>query len=218
MNSSRKNLLESLKQKGVLNKPQIVSAFENIDRADFVLPEYREMAYIDEALPILGGQTISQPYTVAFMLDLLDPKPGDKILDIGAGSGWQTALLAYIVGHAMANRKCGKVYAVELIDKLCKFGMINLSKYDFIKQGVASWFCGNASKGLPEKAPFDGIIAAAALDGKIPQEWFDQLKVGGRLVAPINHSIWLFSKKSKSKIESKEHPGFVFVPFMLNKL
>lgn len=208
MNVNWQNLVESLEQKGVLKKPRIIEAFENIDRADFVLPKFEKLAYVDEALPILDGQTISQPYTVAFMLDLLDPQPGDKILDIGAGSGWQTALLAYIVGEK------GKVYAMELIDEVCKFGINNISKYNFIESGAVEWVCGNASGGLPEKATFNKIIAAAALDGKVPQEWFDQLKTGGRLVVPINHSVWLFVKKDTKTIENFEYPGFSFVPFV----
>lgn len=210
-------MIENLKKKGALKKFHIVEAFENVDRKDFVPDNYKDMAYIDEALPILDGQTISQPYTVAFMLNLLDPQPGERILDIGAGSGWQTALLAYIV------KKDGKVYAMEILPKVCEFGKNNVSKYNFIekgltagRQGIVEWHCQDASRGLPEKAPFDKIIAAAALDGKVPQEWFDQLKPKGRLVVPINNSVWVFTKKENGALNAKEYPGFIFVPFINN--
>ena len=215
MNPQWKNLINSLKKKGVLKTPNIISAFEKIDRKDFVIDEYKNSAYVDEALPIGEGQTISQPYTVAFMLELLQPKSGNKILDIGSGSGWQTALLAEIVG------KHGKVYSIEIIPELCKFGKENISKYNFIekslpagRQGIVECFHQSAENGLPEKAPLDGIIAAAALDEKVPEQWFNQLKTGGRLVAPIRNSVWLFIKTDNEKFEQHEYAGFAFVPFV----
>lgn len=141
------------------------------------------------------------------MLELLQPKPGHKILDVGAGSGWQTSLLAHIVGEK------GSVHAMEIVLKLCKFGKENVSKYNFIEKDVVECFCQSAEKGLKEKAPFDGIIAAAALGGDVPEEWKKQLKPGGRLVVPIKSSIWLFVKQDDDEFEEHEHPGFAFVPF-----
>src|SRR3989344_3253201 len=93
-------LIRELKTQGVLKSPNVEAAFRAIDRKDFVRPEYEEVAYANHPLPIGEGQTISQPYTVAFMLDLLDPKAGEKILDVGSGSGWTTALLAHIVSQS----------------------------------------------------------------------------------------------------------------------
>lgn len=203
MNPQWKNLLEKLKAEGVLKTPNIIKAFEKIDRKDFVPEEYKSLAYIDEALPTKEEQTISQPYTVAFMLELLQPKRGDKILDIGAGSGWQSALLACIVS---------KVYAIEIIPELCEFGKNNVAKYNFIEKGVVEWFCQSAASGFPAGSPFDKIISAASLKDRPPEEWFSQLKDGGRLVAPVNQSIWLFIK-AEDKIEEYEYPGFSFVPF-----
>jgi len=142
------SLIEHLKNVGVLKTPLIIEAFKTIDRADFVPSDLKDFAYVDEALPIGKDQTISQPYTVAFMLELLQPKLNDNILDIGYGSGWQTALLAYIVSRnsrkpktknqilkiQIKNKKGikdGKIYAVELVKELCDFGRQNIAKYNF---------------------------------------------------------------------------------------
>ncbi len=206
LNSLVNHLIES----GVLKTPVIIDAFRNVDRAKFVSEDMNCFAYVDEALQIPGGQTISQPYTVAFMLELLEPQPGEKIMDVGAGSGWQSALLAHIV----SQKKGGEVFSLEIIPELCKFGKKNIEKFDFIKTGVVRCFCQDASEGLAKEAPFDKIIAAAALGGEVPQAWKDQLKIGGRIVVPIGQSIWMFTKKDKDFLETKEYPGFVFVPFV----
>ena len=196
---------------GVFKSGKILEEFGVIDRADFVPDELKSMAYADEALLIGGGQTISQPYTVAFMLNLLDQQPGEKIMDVGAGSGWQTALLAYIVGNT------GKVFAIERVPELCEFGLANVQKYNFIASGVVEWFCQDATLGLPDKAPLDKIIAAASIvDLKVPKAWEEQLKVGGKMVVPISNSIWLFIKQKDGTFHEKEFPGFVFVPFIKN--
>jgi len=200
-----------LQRTGVLSpksEPKILEAFGVIDRADFLPDELKSSAYSDEAFPIGHGQTISQPYTVAFMLKLLQPKAGEKIMDVGAGSGWQTALLAQIVGSQ------GKVLAVERVAELCGFGRANVSKYNFV-EGIVEWFCQDASAGLPDNAPFDKIIAAASIvDYKVPKAWEEQLKVGGRMVVPIENSVWLFIKQKDGTFQEKEFPGFVFVPFI----
>jgi protein-L-isoaspartate(D-aspartate) O-methyltransferase len=221
-------LIRHLKESGVLKTPQIIEAFLKIDRKDFLPEDVKNLAYIDEALPIGEGQTISQPYTVAFMLELLQPQTGDNILDIGLGSGWQAALLAEIISQKrkksnVKNQKNnsgggGKIYSIEIIPEICKFGLANVAKYNFIKKGVVEIFCQNAFGGLPEIAEkiggFDKIIAAAAIQEKIPKAWKKQLKIGGRLVIPIKGSIWLFIKKTAEEFESQEFPGFAFVPFV----
>lgn len=206
-----KNLINQLIQEGYLKTPLIIEAFRKIKREDFVPESLREEADINAPLPIGYGATISQPLTVAFMLELLQPKPGDKILDIGAGSGWQTAMLAYIVG------KEGRVFAVERIPELVDFGKKNVAKYNFIEKGIAEFICADGSKGLKEKAPFDKIIAAASAE-EIPQVWKEQLKIGGRLVTPVKSSIWLLIKNppasGQAEFKEQEFPGFAFVPLI----
>ncbi|MDP3142631.1 MAG: protein-L-isoaspartate O-methyltransferase [Candidatus Omnitrophota bacterium] len=197
-------------KQGVLKTPRIIEAFEKIDRVDFVLQELKEKAYINEPLPIREGQTISQPLTVAFMIELLQPRIGDKIFEVGFGSGWQTALLAEIIGGS------GRVFAVERIKELFKFGAGNISKYNFIKKGIIKTILSDATMGLKKYAPFDKIIAGASGD-KVPEVWLKELKIGGRLVMPIKESIWLYIKKSEKEFEKQEFPGFVFVPLVSGK-
>lgn len=213
--SSQKSLTQSLIDEGYLKTLRLIDAFGAINRADFVLPKYKNEAYDNYPLPIGFDQTISQPLTVAFMLELLDPKPGDIILDIGSGSGWTTALLAQVVGEN------GKVFALERIPKLCKFGEKNVLKYNFIQKGVAQFLCQNATSEIPD-GPYDKILAGAAASKDIPQIWRNKLKINGRIVAPVNGSVWLFIKKpvvSQNNLatyewEEKEYPGFSFVPLI----
>lgn len=199
--------IEDSIKSGVLKTPAIIEAFKNVNRADFV--REKSLAYIDEPLSIGEGQTISQPTTVAFMLELLAPEAGNKVFEIGFGSGWQTALLASIVSPN------GKVYAVERIKELFKWGTENIGKYNFIKKGIVKAIHGDATKGLAKYAPYNRIIAAAS--GKeVPEEWLKELKTGGRLVMPVKESIWLFIKEDKDKFLKKEHKDFMFVPLISN--
>ncbi|MBI5817284.1 MAG: protein-L-isoaspartate O-methyltransferase [Candidatus Yonathbacteria bacterium] len=211
-------LIQELLDFGALKTPNIIAAFRAIDRKDFVLTEYTHEAYENYPLPTGFGQTISQPYTVAFMLELLQPDAGEKILDVGSGSGWQTAMLSYIVSrsHTHANKPTpsGKIFAIDIIPELKELGEKNISKYNFVKNGVVSFIATNAKDGLPKEAPFDKIIAAAALGDEVPQSWKDQLKIGGRVVTPVRDSIILLTKKSETEFEQQEFPGFAFVPFV----
>jgi len=211
-------LINHLIQQGYLKTPLIIEAFRKIKREDFVLEDLKDEADVNAPLPIGWGQTISQPLTVAFMLELLQPEPGDKILDIGSGSGWQTAILAYIVAAPPKRgeprlKDGGKVFAIERIPQLFKFGKNNVNKYSFIEKKIVNFICGDGSKGLKEEAPFDKIIVAAAAE-KIPETWKEQLRIGGRLVTPIQSSIWLLIKKSPTDFVEQEFPGFAFVPLI----
>jgi len=208
-------LINSLIQNGYLKTPEIIRAFKKINRKDFLLPEYKSETEIDEALPIGYGQTISQPATVAFMFELLQPKAGDKILDIGSGSGWTTTLLAEIVGNQ------GKVYGIERILEIKNFGEENILKYDFIKTGRAEIIYGDGYAGLPEHAPFDKIlVSAAALE--TPLELLAQLGIKGKMVIPVgkqyeSQEIVLYTKTSKNKFKIEHFSGFVFVPLLKDK-
>ena len=203
---SQEALIESMIQKGVLRTPRIIETFRQVDRALFVPPELRAYTYEDRPLPIGEGQTISQPSTVAFMLELLQPKEGEEILDIGSGSGWTTALLCSIVG------KSGKVIGLERIDELVRFGKDNFGKL-FGNRDNCSIEKAGEFLGIPGKQ-FDAILVSAAAD-HLPVELIEQLKVGGRLVVPVNNSIYLIEKLDNNKIKKQEFFGFSFVPLIV---
>lgn len=204
---TNESLIGGLIKNKYLKTPRIIEAFWAIDRKDFVPADLKEEAYVDEPLPIGFGQTISQPLTVAFMLEESSPFPGEKVLDIGAGSGWQGALLAKIVGNK------GKVIAVERIPELVQMAKDNIAKYNFIDKGLVEIIEGDGSDGYEAAAPYDKIIAAATTS-ELPAAWKKQLKVGGKIVAPINHSIIVAKKISDKEFDIKEHFGFSFVPLI----
>lgn len=218
------SLIGNLIDKKWLRTPHIIEAFENVNRRDFVGDDIKHLAERDEALPIGFNQTISQPLVVAFMLEQLQPSPGEKILDIGAGSGWTSALLAYCVsppptfsplpfGEGGDKEGGGKVIAIEVVPELAEFGKNNVAKYNFIKKGIVEFVCADGNKGYPQEAPFDKILCSATAK-KLPSEWGRQLKKGGKIVAPINNSIWVFEKTTEKELKSTEYPGFVFVPLV----
>jgi protein-L-isoaspartate(D-aspartate) O-methyltransferase len=201
-------LIQSLVDDGYLKTPAVVDAFKKIDRADFVPEEKKKEAYGNYPLQIGFGQTISQPLTVAFMLELLEPKSGEKILDVGSGSGWQTALLAHITGSE------GTVVAIERLADLFMFAGKNIAKYGFIENGTVKMVNADGSKGYAGEAPFDKIIAAAAGE-RVPDAWKEQLKIGGRIVAPVKDSIIVLDKKSPEEFEERRYFGFSFVPLVI---
>jgi protein-L-isoaspartate(D-aspartate) O-methyltransferase len=197
-------LVESMIGRGVLKSERIKEAFLRVDRAYFVPEEFREMIYVDRPLPIGEGQTISQPSTVAFMLELLGVDEGDNVLDIGSGSGWTTALLCYLVGES------GKVVGLERVDELVKMGRENLSKMGFAHNCEIQ----KAKERLGmEGEKFDKILISASAKS-LPRELFDQLEVGGVMVLPIENSIFRFEKRSEDEIATSEYEGFVFVPLI----
>lgn len=220
-------LVDQLIARGYLKTPCIIEAFKAVNRADFIPEDMRYEAEVNAPLPIGCGQTISQPLTVAFMLELLQPEPGDRVLDIGYGSGWTTALLAHIVSQGAEGKRrkekgknTGRVYAIERIPELARFGRENVAKYNYLEKGIVEMICGDGTKGwhdfsvrLELAEGFDRIQAAASAE-RIPQAWKDQLKIGGRLVTPVGGSIWLLVKKSEKEFEETEYPGFAFVPLI----
>src|SRR3989344_7624409 len=230
-------LADDLIKEGVLKNPGLIEAFRAVDRKKILprgreaalrgVPDYSdEEAYGDYPLSIGEGQTISQPWTVAFMLELLDPKHGENIMEIGYGSGWQAALLAAVGAN---------VWAIERVEGLCKWGKDNVKNFHLLTKegaGEVKFFCQDGTSGLPEIAEkiggFDKIIVAAALGAAkippnggtadlLPRAWREQLKIGGKIVAPIGGSIFEFIKKPDGLLEEVEHPGFLFVPLVSGK-
>jgi len=209
INPEYENLINSLVKDGYLKTSEIIEAFKKIDRKNFVPKKYKNDAYINAPLPIGFGQTISQPLTVAFIIELLGPKTGDKILDIGAGSGWVTALLAQIVGVQ------GRIVGVERVPELKEMAERNAAKYNFIEKGVVKIVLADGSKGYKEEAFYDKIVSGAAAYGDIPDEWKKQLKIGGKIVAPVENSIVVIDKIGKKEYAKKEYFGFSFVPLII---
>jgi protein-L-isoaspartate(D-aspartate) O-methyltransferase len=192
-----------------LKSDNIIDAFRKIDRAEFLPEKLKILAEEDAPLPIGGGQTISQPLTVAFMLELLAPERGQNILDVGSGSGWTTALLAKIVGPK------GRVTALERIPQICKWGEENFEKSGLVKKEIAQFQVADGWLGFPANAPYDRILVSASAS-EIPAKLKEQLKVGGKMVIPVASSIWYLEKKNENYFYQAEYPGFAFVPLIKN--
>lgn len=181
----------------------ISHALSAIKREDFLPENLAEAARLDQALPIGFGQTNSQPTTVERMLRWLEPEKANKILDVGSGSGWTTALLSFIVGPR------GKVYAVERIPELVEFGSQNYKKTGLRN---AKFFEARRVFGLPQFAPYDRILVSATTN-KLPRGLLSQLKEGGKMVIPIKNDI-LEIEKSGANYDIAVHPGYIFVPLV----
>lgn len=202
----RKKLVDSIRKKGVQDMG-VLKALDTIPRHLFLDSSFLEFAYDDKPFPIGSGQTISQPYTVAFQSELLEIKPGLKVLEIGTGSGYQACVLA-VMG--------AKVYSVERQKKLY------LKTKEFLKKlGYnVKLFYGDGGKGVPSFAPYDRILITAAAS-EIPKTLLDQLKPGGFLVAPVGggdvQTMIRMKKLDNNEFESEEFGAFRFVPMLQNK-
>jgi len=202
-------LREHLAKRGITNS-RVLDAFRTVPREAFVPPSLIDLAYEDNPLDIGIGQTISQPYTVAFMTQLLDPQPDDTVLEVGTGSGYQAAIL---------SRLCRKVYTIERFGELGKKAekVLRQLGYDNVEVTV-----GDGSLGLPPEAlakgGFDAIIVTAGAP-QIPDPLVDQLKIGGRLVIPVGEPIQEMLKITKTEkgLKKESHPGFRFVPLVGEK-
>lgn len=175
MNVSREEMIENQLIRRGISDPKVLQAMREIDRALFIPKEMKEFAYEDRPLSIGNGQTISQPFIVAYMAQELKLNPEDVILEIGTGCGYNAAIMANIVNH---------VYSIEVIEWLEEYASENLKKAE-IKNVTTR--CGDGYKGWPEKAPFDAITLTAA-PPYIPQPLKKQLAIGGRLLAPVGRT------------------------------
>jgi len=172
----RRRIVELLEREGYITNEDVKRAMLKVPREEFVVEEYKDLAYSNTPLPIPGGVTISAEHMHAIYLSNLELKPGDKVLEIGAGSGILLAYMKEIVG------KKGEVYGVEIIPETYEFAKRNLMKTGYLNK--VKLFLGNGCRGLPEFAPFDKIACSAAAS-KIHEEWKRQLKLGGILLTPL---------------------------------
>ncbi|MBU2525493.1 MAG: protein-L-isoaspartate(D-aspartate) O-methyltransferase [Bacteroidetes bacterium] len=202
----RHQLAFLLEEKGIKDEA-VLQAIRSVPRHLFLDSSFEAHAYQDKAFPIAASQTISQPYTVAFQSSLLQAKPGQKILEIGTGSGYQAAVLC-----AMQM----KVYSIERQSELFKKTKVLLQKLGYKPKFLTF---GDGYKGLPDYAPFDGIIVTAAAP-TIPKALMAQLKVGGRMVIPVGadtQDMYVIYRKSATDFEKKTYGKFRFVPMLENK-
>ncbi|MBC9798363.1 protein-L-isoaspartate(D-aspartate) O-methyltransferase [Sinomicrobium weinanense] len=202
----RNRLAETVAGKGIKDK-KVLDAIRKVPRHLFMDSSFEDHAYQDKAFPIAAGQTISQPFTVAFQTELLEVSPGDKILEIGTGSGYQTAVLLEMKA---------RVYTIERQLELFKITNLFLPKLGYRPKRM---IFGDGYKGLKEEAPFDGIIVTAGAP-ELPKALLAQLKVGGKLVIPVGEIIQtmtMYTRKSAKEFEKKEFGEFRFVPLLEDK-
>ena len=199
-------LIEELKLKGILNDRLIEEALKEVPREEFVLPEYKNEAYLDTALPILCDQTISQPTTIVLMLEALELKPGLKVLEIGGGSGYQAALIGKAVGEK------GEVHSIEFHEELVGYAKRIIKRLDIKNVHIIRH---DGSKGYEKEAPYDRIIVACACPPEQIKIYSDQLKDGGILVIPVGPSYMndmLKIRKRGNDLKMQELGKFAFVP------
>jgi len=209
MLKERENLVYNLIHWGYLKKPEIITAFRKVPREEFIPKEIREYAYADQPLHIGHSQTISAPSMIAIMMESLGLAKGMKVLEIGAGSGYNAAITAEIVGSG------GMVVTVERVQELVKFAKQNLKKAGY---GWVEVVEGDGTLGYNEKAPWDRILVTACAPD-IPKPLLQQLKVGGKLGAPVGkhymYQTWTVAEKlGDDKIKITEHGGCSFVPLV----
>ncbi len=199
---------DQIERRGVRN-PAVLSAMRVVPRHSFVPPSAQPSAYEDHPLAIGQGQTISQPYIVALMTELLEPKKDQRVLEIGSGSGYQAAVLSLLVKH---------VYTIEIVPELAQSARVRLKQLGYQNVTVRQ---GDGYKGWPEEAPFDRIIVTAA-PPEVPQALLDQLKPGGKLVAPVGETVFgqdlvVIDKSTDGKLRRRSVAPVMFVPMVHGK-
>jgi protein-L-isoaspartate(D-aspartate) O-methyltransferase len=213
ISKERKMLIEMLKVEGIIKSEFVEEAFLSVPREYFVPEHLKIYAYNDTPLPIGYGQTISAPHMVAIMTEELNVKPGDRVLEIGTGSGYQAAILAHIV----SKKGYGHVYTIERIPQLAKRAIVNIANarpdlLDFVTVVV-----GDGSRGLEMFQPFDKIIVTAAAP-RIPEPLIQQLKPGGTMVIPVGDRweqiLQVVIKNDKGYIRIRDSIACIFVPLI----
>tara|TARA_B100000809_G_scaffold35759_1_gene31394 strand:- start:8989 stop:9630 length:642 start_codon:yes stop_codon:yes gene_type:complete len=202
----RKKLIQTIKSKGI-NNTNVLSAIGKVPRHLFMDSGFIDHAYQDKAFPIGADQTISQPFTVAFQTELLEVNKGDKVLEVGTGSGYQAAVLCELGANVFSIERQGELYK-----KVVSF----LSSINYYPKKIVY---GDGYKGLKEEAPFDSIIVTAGAPF-VPKTLLNQLKIGGRLVIPVGENIQimtLYVRVSEKKFNMKEFGEFQFVPLLKEK-
>lgn len=199
----RKKLVDGLKVKGIRD-PKVLEAIQNVPRHLFMESSFIHFAYKDQAFPIGSGQTISQPYTVAFQTQLLRVEKNDKVLEVGTGSGYQAAVLVEMGA---------KVFTIERQKELYQKAQSFLPEIGY----HPACFFGDGYAGLPNFAPFDKILVTAGASS-VPQALKEQLKVGGRMVIPVGKSnrqeMLVVDRISEEEFKTEKHGGFIFVPLL----
>jgi protein-L-isoaspartate(D-aspartate) O-methyltransferase len=199
-------LIQILKKEGFLNDKSVESAIRQCPRHEFVPKMSLDVAYDNIPISLMKDQTISQPAVVARMTEWLDVSKGQKILEVGCGSGWQSAILSVLVGN-------GRVFSIDRHSELVSFAKNNLHKFGIRNIDVV---LGDGGLGLPKESPFDRIIITAACK-KVPPPLFEQLAMGGLLIAPVGEylqSMILYRKTSSGIKEINNQPGYSFVPLL----
>jgi protein-L-isoaspartate(D-aspartate) O-methyltransferase len=202
----RERMVEEIKERYGLDSSKVLSAMLQVPREKFVAKKYRHIAYRDGPVPIAHGQTMSQPYTVAFMTDLLDLERNERVLEIGTGSGYQAAVLSHLAKE---------VFTIEIIRQLADRAKKRIKKLGYknvhVKSGSGEW-------GWKEHAPYDAILVTAGIEKDVPSALLGQLKDGGVLVAPVGKGpdkvMTKLRKIKGGKIKKSKHGIFHFVPFV----
>lgn len=201
-------LVNDLVQKGYLKSERIIDAFSEISRVEFVSEDFRLQADANVALPIGYGKIIPDPLIMAMIMEILDPQEGCQILDATAGSGWTTALLAFICG------KNGKVLAVESNLELKKIGEYNVDKFGYIKKGIVQFFGEGEFENHLANMKFDRILVSSGI-GEKHTKLKNQLNIGGKMVISINNNVTYWEKKAEDEFEEEKYSGFSLDPLFV---
>ena len=204
--AEREAMVERQIESRGITDPKILEAFRAVPREAFISEEYADLAYGDHPLPIEAGQTISQPYIVALMIKAAEIKPGDKVLEVGAGSGYAAAVI---------SRIAGKVVAIERQRELVKIAQQRIARLGYDNVKIVE---GDGTRGCPEEAPFDAILAAAS-GSHLPPQWVEQLAEGGRIVMPVGDPGWIqklvkVTKGPGGNLITEDLGGVRFVPLI----